>query len=295
MSSWTLQRGHIHSKDWKQAQGVASSQIPTKQPYTPIIEDKFSSIPSSSTNHSSSPTIFSKEILLDSYEDFNTRLTRFQENNSDAIITFIVPSINRATLHFTLASLLNQTVQQWKAIILFDGCIPNKDVTKVMDANDRFLYLSVQKLGEHSNGVRGHGSAGLVRNIGMTLATTPWIGFVDDDDMLTPNYVASLKEELTLTPTCEFVIFRMIVQGTILPPARCPSIGPGAVGISFCMKRSLFEKERVQFQQSQVEDYQLIKRVYDTKHKMVLSSRVCYLVRTFQQVNERELTRFVIH
>jgi glycosyltransferase involved in cell wall biosynthesis len=223
------------------------------------------------------------------------RYTHYQQIHSDAVITFIIPTINRATLHFTLASLQAQTVDKWKAIILFDGCMPSNDLKRVIDANDRFLSVSIQKTGSTVNGINHHGSAGRVRNIGMTLVTTPWIGFVDDDDMLMPNYVQSLEEELTITPSCEFIIFRMVSQGVILPPIHCPSIGPGAVGISFCMKRSLFENDSIQFQQSGVEDYQLIQKVYDTKHKIVLSPHICYLVRKSQYIHEQALSRFIIH
>ena len=56
-------------------------------------------------------------------------------------------------------------------------------------------YICINKLGKVNN---IHGSAGFVRNIGMSLVKTPWIGFLDDDDKLLPNYVESLIKELKI-------------------------------------------------------------------------------------------------
>ena len=38
------------------------------------------------------------------------------------IITFIIPSIGKESLKYSIESLTNQTSQNWKAIIVFDGC-----------------------------------------------------------------------------------------------------------------------------------------------------------------------------
>ena len=44
---------------------------------------------------------------------------------TNALITFIIPTLNRSTLADTIISLLSQTNTQWKAIIIFDGCSPS--------------------------------------------------------------------------------------------------------------------------------------------------------------------------
>ena len=36
-------------------------------------------------------------------------------------ITFIIPTIGRDTLLNSINSLFNQTIKEWKAIIIFDG------------------------------------------------------------------------------------------------------------------------------------------------------------------------------
>ena len=47
----------------------------------------------------------------------------------------------------------------------------------------RIIYYSINKLGNDING------AGLVRNKGIEIASTPWVCFLDDDDTFTPDYI----------------------------------------------------------------------------------------------------------
>jgi glycosyltransferase involved in cell wall biosynthesis len=55
-------------------------------------------------------------------------------------LTFIVPSIGRDTLPRTIKSLENQTNQDWNAIIVFDGCVPNIETT-----NDKIKIIQIEK------------------------------------------------------------------------------------------------------------------------------------------------------
>ena len=50
---------------------------------------------------------------------------------NDNIITFIIPTIGRETLKNTLISLQNQTIENWNAIIIFDGC--NQNINNIDD------------------------------------------------------------------------------------------------------------------------------------------------------------------
>ena len=100
------------------------------------------------------------------------------EINHASKITFIIPTIGRSTLRRTLQSLQDQTNQNFKCIVVFDGIDP----TITVDDN-RFKIIKTNKLGQ------GRNSAGLVRNEGMKLVNTEWIGFVDDDDTLSNTYV----------------------------------------------------------------------------------------------------------
>ena len=40
-----------------------------------------------------------------------------------------------------------------------------------------------------------HGQSGLVRNKGIEMVDTEWIGFLDDDDTIHPDYVKTLSEK----------------------------------------------------------------------------------------------------
>ena len=102
-------------------------------------------------------------------------------------VTFIIPSINRESLTKTIDSLLKQTNNNWKAIIIYDG-VEGKQFD-----DDRIKTININK-----TGIVGqiHGEAGLVRNVGIKEADTKWIAFLDDDDTITPYYIDSLYLEI---------------------------------------------------------------------------------------------------
>jgi len=182
------------------------------------------------------------------------------------MITFIVPTIGRKTLERTVNSIKSQSCDDWKCIIIFDGI---KKTIEIDD--DRISYLEIEKTGE------GRNSAGGVRNKGMELCTTEWIGFVDDDDCITPHYVESLKKEIELKPDLDCVIFRMNVKRSkIIPLPNTKMFVCGSVGISFSMKTSLF-KSGIKFIPSSCEDFLMLTKIKEEKHKIVISPYITYL------------------
>lgn len=145
------------------------------------------------------------------------------KQNNDSKITFIIPSVNRGTLINSVNSLLNQTNPNWKCIIVYDGV----DGTEFDD--DRVKCIKVEKLGSRSP---YHGISGLVRDVGLELVDTEWVGFLDDDDTLEPTYVETLFNKYS---DYDFIIWRMIYpNGWILPQEK--TIRFGNVGISYCYK-----------------------------------------------------------
>jgi len=210
--------------------------------------------------------ISDKDNLIQSFHKSNT---------TDALITFIIPTLDRSTLADTLISLLSQTNTQWKAIIIFDGCSPSNPYLLKLLNNQKFLCLTTPRLGIEQ---AIHNSAGFVRNIGLQLVDTPWVGFVDDDDILTHNYIESLTTELNTTPTLDVVVFKMIERGRIIPPLNFSELVCGQVGISFVYRSSLI-KDGFVFEQSKEEDYNLLKQFEKAGKKIVLSPFTTYLVR----------------
>jgi Glycosyl transferase family 2 len=189
------------------------------------------------------------------------------------IITFIIPSIGRSTLIRTVRSLSNQIDSQWSAIICYDGVQPSQNILDIVNRDSRITYIVLPKKGFKN-------CAGEVRNDGISKVTTEWIGFVDDDDLLTPDYVCNFKKEIQTTPDAECVVFRMSNnRKVIIPGQRTTDITEvGDVGISYAVKTQLF-KSGLKFTSSGTEDYDLFMKIKNNKHRIVISDKINYLVR----------------
>lgn len=219
-----------------------------------------------------------KEDVLLEKNTYNELLKKIENfNNINALITFIIPTINRDTLITSLESLLKQNNPLWKAIIIFDNCIPTSENLLNILKNKQFLYFSINNHGHMKNNEESHNSAGSVRNLGISLVTTEWIGFLDDDDSITPDFTDKLLEEIKITPSANLISFRMVNNQQIIPPLDCRAIIIDHIGISFCFKTILFS-EGFRFKQSEKEDFHLINDIQIAKHRIVLSPYITYLV-----------------
>jgi glycosyltransferase involved in cell wall biosynthesis len=228
--------------------------------------------------------------LQDKYDTDIQKIEQFTNNHSDALITFIIPTINRNTLYRSILSILNQTITSWKIIVLFDGCETDDPLLIGLLDNTRILSLSVKKCGKEMNERGSHGSAGEVRNIGMKLVTTPWIGFVDDDDHLDTKYIENLLLEMNETNNVDVVLFRMIQDYSIIPSISCRELKEGEVGISFAVRTSLVRSGFL-FQQSRIEDLTFIKQLENHHKKIVISPFISYYVQKSTNISIRNLKR----
>jgi len=188
-------------------------------------------------------------------------------------LTFIIPTIGRHTLSGTLTCLINQTNQDWKAIVIFDGLAPN-----IKNPDSRITFIQTEKLGESRN------SAGMVRNYGITFAETEWIAFVDDDDCLSPNYVALFYSEIYTYKLVELIIFRMFFEGRVYPALHTDTFHLGDVGISFAVKKKIFEDGHI-FTPSDVEDYLYLDTIKNNQYKMMISPHITYFVRNYGNIS----------
>ena len=188
----------------------------------------------------------------------------------DPYITFIIPTIGRETLTNSINSLIKQTIQNWNALIIFDGV---KNIFTIKDNRIKIIEIEKNGLSDKKN------CAGLVRNIGIknTTINSKWIGFLDDDDTISPNYIDNLiKEEQLNNP--EIVIFRMAYEnGYILPNKYDKNIIRNKVGISFCLKTSI--AKNIYFENNPYEDYMYLKKLEIQKYKIIISEKVMYFVR----------------
>lgn len=193
------------------------------------------------------------------------------------MIGFVIPSIGRDTITHTLNSLINQTSPNWKCFVGFDGK-EESDVDKsllVLDERIHYFYLK-DKLGNEGN---HHGNAGQVRNTIISKTDNiDWIGFVDDDDSLSPNYVKILEREIEEHPF-DCCVFRMkFPDGKILPPFEMNELRQNYVGISFCVSKNFIDTNEIKFENNNAEDFLFLKQIHQKGGKIVLSSHVTYYV-----------------
>ncbi len=210
---------------------------------------------------------------------------------SDKLITFIIPTIGRLSLLKTIESLKNQKIDKWNCIILFDG-IKNNIIKNNIDNRIKIIELE-NKIGEYPN------YAGNVRNYAFQYVNTSWIGFIDDDDTISPYYINNLLEEIKINNNMECCIFRMIYKNLIfLPKIENQDIIKNNVGISFCFKKSLFTKiKNLNFINNSHEDYYFLKKIKNNNIEIILSPFINYFVKTefIQSVNNiKNIPRYTI-
>jgi glycosyltransferase involved in cell wall biosynthesis len=193
----------------------------------------------------------------------------------DQLLTFIIPTIGRNTLRRSINSILNQTIENWKLIIIFDGIKSNlnniKDNKIIKD--DRILILESElKLG------KGVNSAGDVRNYGMKFVKTEWIAFLDDDDCISDDYIEVFYKEYNKYKM-DLFIYRMKLENRIIPKINSDNFYLCDVGISFIMKTKIFENG-LKFIPDGAEDYIFLNNVRNQNYKIVISKYVKYFVKT---------------
>ena len=194
-----------------------------------------------------------------------------------SIITFIIPTIGRISLHETINSLHNLENKNWKALIIFDGIKNNFNFE-----DERLIFLEIDKVGN----VDKKNNAGLVRNIGFDYIknnniNTEFIGFIDDDDTLHPRYINYLLEEKNINHNLDLIIFRMIYKNNIFLPSKFDlNIKVKHVGISFAFKKELIQNINNYFINHPYEDYLFLKNIEKNKYKIIISPYINYFIET---------------
>lgn len=203
-----------------------------------------------------------------------------QKNKSrEESITFITPTIGRPSLINTIKSVVNQTCTNWKYIVVFDGIEIAPEFTELIGSDSRISIISIPKTGRRNY-------AGTVRNIGIEQATTEWIGFVDDDDMISPFYVERMNYYIKQYPDMKCIIYRYIdYNNNILPPIKYKNFKKGYVGISFCYKKELYNAG-IKFNSSHIEDYLLLYKIRQNNCRIILSCYIGYFVRLNHELSQ---------
>lgn len=211
-----------------------------------------------------------------------------------SFVTFIVPTLGRPSLDAAIKSLQSQTDSDWEAILVLDGWFTHH-IHNVTMLNTHFMQR-VQTIAGYMSDKRIHvlslprklghpptckySCSGAVRNIAMAKVTSPWVAFLDDDDLIRPQYVEVLRKEATAHADVSAFIFRMALHGgQILPDLRAEGIGMGGVGISFSFKAELCAVRQLCFESHFAEDYLMLKKLQDNGLKLKISPHILYLVK----------------
>lgn len=194
----------------------------------------------------------------------------------EALVTFVIPSLASKSLPNALRSIREQTDPRWKIIVGFDHRDPtiNSD-----DKVSAFKHTGYSKKGDDCiyciEGLKS--GAGPVRNACVARATTEWVAFLDDDDIVTPDYVEKLISE---SQDADAVSFRMLMwHWQWLPPvtATVENFTHGSIGISFACKKSIFEK--CKFTRGRGEDFRMLRDIRNAGFRLKISPYLTYLVR----------------
>jgi glycosyltransferase involved in cell wall biosynthesis len=187
------------------------------------------------------------------------------------MITVIIPSKGRDRLKFSLHSLLIQTNNNWKCIVAFDN-VNKSEVKLIEDERIRYIFLPA-KVGDGNNG------GGEVRNKAIDKAYTDWVCFLDDDDSFVETYFDCFFEEVARNPEADVIIFKMKYDnGAIRPPEGLNKLVCGQVGISFAVRSKFLNDNKLRFVNSNVEDYELLKKLESSGAIIVFSEHIVYNV-----------------
>jgi len=108
------------------------------------------------------------------------------------LVSVVIPTYGRADyLEQAIASVQRQTYKNVEIVVVDDngnGSLIQKDVEKRVDKyqSSQFQYIVLEK---NSGGA-------VARNVGIQKARGKWIAFLDDDDLLLPEYIEEMLKEL---------------------------------------------------------------------------------------------------
>jgi glycosyltransferase involved in cell wall biosynthesis len=185
------------------------------------------------------------------------------------MITFIIPTIGKPGLQKAIESIEKQTSDNWKAIVVFDGIEPTISIS-----NPKITVMKIEKAGVGNNG------AANVRNYGMKHVDSEWIGFLDDDDTIAPDYVETFNNELVTYPFVDVIIFRMHrpdIEPIVLPELKTENFYVNYVGISFAFKKQIFDTGII-MSPSPIEDFEYLSTLRDKNYCMMISPYIKYFV-----------------
>ncbi|MEM7063909.1 MAG: glycosyltransferase [Cyanobacteria bacterium P01_B01_bin.77] len=112
-------------------------------------------------------------------------------------VSIVIPAYNAAeTIEKSVASLQAQTIPNWEVIIVNDGSNDKTEtIVERLVAQDRRIHL----VNQTNQGVSA------ARNTGINQAQYDWLGFLDADDWLDPQYLERMTAALAADPNLDAV------------------------------------------------------------------------------------------
>lgn len=123
--------------------------------------------------------------------------------------SIIIPTMGRPTLGRTLDSIIHQMGEKDEIIVVTDGPMPHVfDLVK--------HYVDVMPAGRITvtTGPETHDNGGTQRDLGISMAQSDWLLFMDDDDIYTRSAFNTVRQALSEFPGPELPhVFKMQAGG----------------------------------------------------------------------------------
>ncbi len=119
------------------------------------------------------------------------------------MVSIIIPHYNRSEfLTTSLESILNQSCEDWEAIIVDDGSTDNsKTIIQTFTKKDkRFVYMERNRLPKGPS---------TCRNLGVEKAKGDYLIFFDSDDILAPHCVEHRLNFMQSNSHCDLAVFNL--------------------------------------------------------------------------------------
>jgi glycosyltransferase involved in cell wall biosynthesis len=107
------------------------------------------------------------------------------------LVSVIIPTYNRPELlALTLESLIDQTYENWEALVINDGGKPLPAANEALPTDKRIRFINLPKNHERSH----------CRNLGIREACGKYIAFLDDDDVFYRHHIELAVQTLETDP-----------------------------------------------------------------------------------------------
>ena len=151
------------------------------------------------------------------------------------MFTIVIPTHDRPLLlHRTLESLVSQSFRDFTVIIVSDSLKYVPPYQDIMALPGRFFYVL-------RNGDEGPAES---RNLGIAMASTDYVMFLDDDDTLAPSHLQSMFEAVAKSRPeiafCDFVVAEE--DRVVFPPKHIKS---ASISLADVTRDSVFVKNRI--------------------------------------------------